>query len=105
MGLFSKKSNAQKAVLKTFNGRQINYVTRRIEENGSVRDDIIGKNGRIAVKDGMIHVICGTTDLFLCPVKDAECNLLLSGNGATVKGFNSVINAPDSIIVYYNKLG
>ena len=105
MGLFSKKSRAQKAVLKSFNGRQVNSVTRRIyTEDGGVRETIIGKNGRIAVVEGNIHIICGTDDVFLCPVEKAQCNLLLSGNGATVEGENSVSGEFDRLIVYYNKL-
>ena len=103
MGIFSKRSKSQKAVLKSFNGRQINYVTRRVTEKGAVRDEIIGKSGRIAVVDGNVHIICGTEDVFLCPVEKARCNLLMSGNGATVEGENSVIGGHDHLIVYYNK--
>ncbi len=106
MGLFLRKSKAQKSVLKSFNGRQVNSVTRRIyTQDGGVRETIIGKNGRIAVVEGNIHIICGTEDVFLCPVEKAQCNLLLSGNGATVEGENLVSGEFDRLIVYYNKLG
>lgn len=105
MGLFSRKSKEQKNVLKTFNGRQINSVTRRIyTDDGGVRETIIGKNGRVAVHEGNVHIICGTEDVFLCPVEKVKCNLLLSGNGATVEGENSVSGEFDRLIVYYNKL-
>lgn len=106
MGFFFKKSRAEKAVLKSFNGRQINSVTRRnYTDDGGVKETIIGKNGRVAVVDGNVHIICGTEDVFLCPVEKAQCNLLLSGNGATVEGENAVTGEFDRLIVYYNKLG
>ncbi len=105
MRFFSKKSRTQKAVLKTFNGRQINSITRRVYSESGVSETIVGKNGRIAVVEGNIHIICGTDDVFLCPVEKAQCNLLMSGNGATVEGENIITGEFDRLIVYYNKLG
>ena len=49
MGLFKKK-NKNEQLLKTFDGREVKYVTKRVERNdGTINYDIIGKAGRIAV--------------------------------------------------------
>ena len=102
MGLFSsKKSRSRKEALKTFCGRQVRYVTRRTDDGNGPQDEIIGKNGRAAVFNGYIKVICGTTDVFVCPVQKTVINFLLSGNGATVEGENAVTGKFDRIIVYY----
>lgn len=96
---FSKNKN--KSIIKKTNGRQIKYVTRRIDDGNGVRDTIIGKTGRIAVFEGFVKVICGTEDIFLCSEKECECNFLLSGNGITVRGHNLIIGKNDNIIVYF----
>lgn len=102
MGLFSsKKSRLQKEALKTFCGRQVRYVTRRTDDGNGPKDAIIGKTGRAVVFDGNIKVICGTQDIFVCPVQKTVINFLMSGNGATVDGENAVTGEFDRIIVYY----
>ena len=104
MWLFKKKDKGSKAALKSFTGRQLQYVSKRVEDENGVRDMIIGKGGRVAVHDGEIKIICGTESVFTCPVNKACCNLLLSGNGATVEGENQVSGAYDKIIIHYNKI-
>lgn len=95
--LFKKKPKSD-PTLKMMNGREIKYVTRRSPDN---REVIVGKTGRIVVIDNEIRIMCGETDVFCCPVADAEYFTLLSGDGITVSGVNSVTGEPDSIVVYY----
>lgn len=100
----NRKSYEQKQVLKMLTGRQISHITRRgVDENGSFGESIVAKQGRIAVVDDKISIISGTDDVFLCPVKQAKCNLLMSGNGVSVEGDNSVIGKYDKLIVYFAK--
>lgn len=103
MGFFKKRNAGSKAALKSFTGRQLQYVSKRVEDANGVRDEIIGKGGRVALHDGMIKVIIGTESVFTCPKNLAECNLLMSGNGATVEGPNSVTGENDRITVHYAK--
>ena len=98
---FFKSKNNNKNIIKKINGKQIKYVTRRIDNGEGVRDTIVGKTGRIAIFDGNVKVICGTEDVFCCNEKECECNFLLSGNGITVRGNNSVTDSNDFIIVYF----
>ena len=102
MGLFTKRKDNLKVIEKC-NGRQVNYVTRRVCENGSVKDMIVGKSGRIALHDGVLKIICGTDSVFECSKQDVVCNLLMSGNGVTVEGVNTITGEKDSIIVYFAK--
>ena len=101
MGLFKKK-NKNEQLLKTFDGREVKYVTKRVERNdGTVNYDIIGIAGRIAVVDDNIRIICGVIDVFVCPVNDSKYYLLMSGDGVTVEGQNSVTGKYDVVTAYY----
>ena len=101
MGLFKKK-NKNDTLLKTFDGREVKYVILRVQrEDGTVNYDIIGKMGRIAVVGENIRIICGEIDVFTCPVADSKYYLLMSGDGVTVEGPNSVTGNYDVVTAYY----
>lgn len=97
-----KKSNNGDPALSQMDGREIKYVTRRSRnEDGTVKELILGKSGRIAVIDGEIRVMCGTVDVFRCMAENAEYYTLMSGDGITVSGVNSIDGEQMDIIVYY----
>lgn len=99
---FKKKEKGNKDVLLQMDGREIKYVTRRIrDEDGNVKELILGKSGRIVVLDGEIRVMCGETDVFRCMAENATYYVLLSGDGMTVSGVNSIDGEQMDIIVYY----
>lgn len=101
MGLFNKKPKNEQ-LLKTFDGREVKYVTKRNSHpDGTVTYDIIGKAGRIAVVDDKIRIICGVIDVFVCPVVDSKYYLLMSGDGVTVEGQNTVSGNYDTVTAYY----
>lgn len=101
-GLFKKK-NKNSDVLRNFDGREVKYVTKRVvNSDGNVNYDIVGKRGRIAVIGDQIRVICGETDVFNCPKDAAKYYLLLSGDGVTVEGDNTVSGCYDTITAYYS---
>ncbi len=96
------KSDDRSIVLSQMDGRQVKYVTQRIrDENGNPRETILGKEGRIVVIDGEIRVMCGETDVFRCMADDAVFYTLLSGDGITVSGVNSLNNEKMDIVVFY----
>lgn len=98
--LFKKDKN--KDVLRQMDGREIKYVTRRIrKENGEVQEVILGKRGRIVVIGGEIRVMCGEIDVFRCKAADSTYYTLLSGDGITVSGVNSINGEQMDITVYY----
>ena len=102
MGLFSRKKNKNTDLLKTFDGRCVKYVTRKnVHPDNTVTYDIAGKSGRIAVVGDEIRVICGEIDVFRCKTQDTKYYLLLSGDGVTVEGENSVTGQYDYITAYY----
>ncbi len=102
MGLFKKKPKNE-GLLRTFDGREVKYVTKRVlKEDGTVNHIIVGKQGRIAVIDDQIRVICGEKDIFNCPVENSKYYLLLSGDGVTVEGDNTVSGEYDNITAYYS---
>ncbi len=101
-GFKRKNKNPNADVLKQMDGREIKYVTRRIrEEDGTIKELILGKEGRIVVLEDEICVMCGTTDVFRCKIENATYFMLLSGDGITVSGVNMLTNTQMDIIVYY----
>jgi hypothetical protein len=82
---FKKKKPKNQDVLLEMDGREIKYVTRRVrDENGNVKELILGKSGRIVVIDGEIRVMCGGTDVFRCLAENATYYTLLSGDGIII---------------------
>lgn len=97
-----KKKPKEDTVLRQMDGREIKYVTKRTRnEDGTVKEIILGKTGRIVVLEDEIRVMCGETDVFRCAVNEATYYLLLSGDGITVSGVNSINGEKMDIIVYY----
>ena len=45
--------------------------------------------------------MCGETDVFRCKVADCSYYMLLSGDGITVSGVNTINGIKMDIIVYY----
>lgn len=101
-GFLKKKKNNGDPALSQMDGREIKYVTRRERnDDGTVKEIILGKTGRIVVVDGEIRIMCGTTDVFRCMAEDATYYTLLSGDGITVSGVNSIDGSAMDMIVYY----
>ena len=97
-----KKKDPNADVLRQMDGREIKYVTQRIRSpDGVVKELILGKEGRMVVIDGEIRVMCGETDVFRCMAEDATYYTLLSGDGITVTGVNSLDGENMDMIVYY----
>ncbi len=97
-----RKIDKQDELLSKMDGREIKYVTRRVrDEDGNVKELIMGKAGRVAVINGEIRVMCGAVDVFKCMAENASYYMLLSGDGMTISGVNSIDNTQMDIIVYY----
>ncbi len=100
---FGKRKKVENVdVLLQMDGREIKYVTQRIrKEDGTVKENILGKRGRIVVLDGEIRVMCEAKDVFRCNAEESVYYTLLSGDGITVSGVNKVNGEKMDIIVYY----
>lgn len=100
---FKRKEKKCDNVLLEMDGREIKYVTKRVKnDDGTVKEIILGKAGRIVVLDGEIRIMCGATDVFKCMAENAKYYTLLSGDGITVSGINSIDGEKMDIIVYYS---
>ena len=99
---FKRKKNENEDVLRQMDGREIKYVTRRIrDDDGNVKESILGKSGRIVVIDGEIRAMCEAKDVFCCNAEESTYYTLLSGDGITVSGVNKLNGEQMDIIVYY----
>lgn len=99
---FKKKKTKRDELLKKMDGREIKYVTRRVRnEDGTVKELILGKTGRVVVINGEIRVMCGEKDVFRCMAEDAVYYMLLSGDGMIISGVNTIDEINMDIIVYF----
>ena len=102
MGFFKRKKRNQD-LLRTFDGREVKYVTKRVpHDDGTVTYDIVGKSGRIAVIGEYIRIICGEVDVFNCKIDESKYYLLMSGDGVTVEGEYTVSGQYDNVTAYYS---
>lgn len=100
---FKRKEKKCDNVLAEMDGREIKYVTKRLRnDDGTVKELIMGKSGRIVVLNGEIVIMCGETDVFKCMAENATYYTLLSGDGITVSGVNSLNGEKMDMIVYYS---
>lgn len=98
-----KKKNKNGDMLKIFDGRTVKYITRRRQNgDGTVNHDVISKTGRIVLLQDEIRIIDGERDIFCVAVDDAKYYTLLSGDGITVEGNNSITNEYESYTVYFS---
>lgn len=96
------KRKKKNPVLLEMDGREVKYVTRRSYKSyGSPEEEIIGQSGRIVCIDSEIRILCGETDVFRGQEDSCEYFRLMSGNGITVTGYNTIIQKQDNITVYY----
>lgn len=101
-GFGSKKKVYDDDVLRQMDGREIKYVTERVlSEDGTFKERILGKTGRIVVIGDEIRVMCGATDVFRCKIENAAYYMLLSGEGITVSGVNTIDGREMDITVFY----
>ena len=101
-GFKRNKKDPNEEVLRQMDGREIKYVTQRVRTTeGVVKERILGKEGRIVLIGDEIRVMCGAEDVFRCRREDADYYMLLSGDGITVSGINSLNNEKMDIVVFY----
>lgn len=106
MGFFSRRREqaAQSELQQKLDGRAIRYAARRtLDKNGSPVEIILGKNGAINAKNGVIIVMCNAKEVFRCDAETAECSELMSLNGAVIKGINAATGEPETVVAYYTK--
>ncbi len=102
LNIFKRKSKHTE-LLKNFDGRTVKYITKRqVDENGKVNHDVVSKNGRIVAINNEIRIIDGEKDLFRCGAENSRYYMLLSGDGITIEGKNSISGTEDSFTVYFS---
>ena len=111
MSLFGKlfsfgKENGKKAAIKRsleYHGTAIKYVTERRDDN----DDVVGRGGSLAVHKDEFVINTSSDTIFRCPISEVEISSLMSGDGAIVKGANSLdggkVRTLTVHFVYYRK--
>ena len=105
--LFSKKSDkagaGHKEQVLSLHGADIKYVTEYINGN----DNVVGRGGKITVKDGVLLIDSSGERLFKCEVKNVGINFLMSGDGVIISGANDLEGGNARVLtvhfVYYRK--
>ena len=76
----------------------VKYVTERIGDT----DEVIGRDGAIALRDGELIVFASQDILFRCDIAEVDLSELLSKDGVIVKGPDKERGGEArTIIVYY----
>ena len=88
--IFSKKNDKMgarhKDQVESLHGADIKYVTEYLDGN----DNVVGRGGKITVKDGALLVDSSGDRLFKCEVKNVGINFLMSGDGVIISGANEL---------------
>lgn len=99
----NKKNNGYIDRARALHGQIIKYVTERHDGN----DDVIGRGGSLCLHGEDFIVDSSGDRLFVCNVRNIEINFLMSGDGAVIKGPDSLRNGELRTItvhfVYYRK--
>lgn len=94
----NKKKNQNEEIIKIASHRLLKYVSAR-DENGC--EIILGKGGRIHIKDGTLYVTCEGVDVFSCDADTMEFGELLSREGVRIAGYNENGEKKSVICKYY----
>ncbi len=105
--IFSKKSDRaqsrHKEQVESLHGADIKYVTEYLDGN----DNVVGRGGKITVKDGSLLIDSSGDRLFKCEVKNVGVNFLMSGDGVIISGANDLEGGNARVLtvhfVYYRK--
>lgn len=88
---------------RAMHGQSIKYVTERRGDN----DDVIGRGGALAVHGDTFIVDSSGDRLFQCNIAELEIAMLMSGDGAVIKGPDLLRGGEERMVtvhfVYYRK--
>lgn len=98
-----KKNQKEENTAVRLDGLELQFVARRyMDGDGNPREEGLGHGGRINTANGHVIINCGDKDVFINnDIESVTCGELMSLKGAIFTGFNEVIGAEDTIIVYY----
>ena len=84
-------------------GKTVRYVT----ENRDGNEDVVGRGGAMAVKDGRFYIDSGGDRLFVSDIANLEASYLMSGDGVIIKGKDILNGEKERTVtvhfVYYRK--
>ena len=92
------KKNQNQQIIDIASHRLLKYVSSR-DENGS--EIILGKDGRINIKDGVLYVTCEGVDVFSCDAQTMEFGELLSHEGVRIVGIDDNGEKKSVVCKYY----
>lgn len=109
MGLFSRRKQSKEraavdALWSRLDGKELQYVVRRtIDENGSPKEVVLGKGGRIMAPGDFIAVYAGQKQVFInhAPAT-VTCGELMALNGVRIEGRNELTDKQDTLLAYYS---
>lgn len=92
------KKHQNQQIIDIASHRLLKYVSSR-DENGS--EIILGKDGRINIKDGVLYVTCEGVDVFSCDAQTMEFGELLSHEGVRIVGIDDNGEKKSVVCKYY----
>lgn len=92
----SRGYRLQKAM--SYDNKLVQYVTERTQD-GEV---VIGKGGSVSVRGGEVIVLASQQIVFRAPAEGLEMSDLLSGNGAILRGVDTVSGRERTLVVHFS---
>ena len=77
------------------------YVKYAIEKEEDGTENVLGKRGVISFYEGDLSVVCGEKTVFCCKGEDVKAWEFMSLEGATITGFDKIVNRERTILAYY----
>ncbi len=109
MGLFARrKYKKERALIEQLmarlDGKELQYVVRRsVKEDGSPKEDVLGKGGRIMAPGDFVAVYAGQKQVFINHApRTVTFGELMALNGVRIEGHNELTDANDVLIAYYS---
>jgi hypothetical protein len=93
-----KKKSGYQADLGHIIGQRVKYVTER-DAAASV-ETVVGRRGSVNIVAGKLKVVCGT-EVFRADAEKISAALLMSLEGAVLKGYDEITERERTIVVYF----
>lgn len=102
---FRKKNKPDQKIKETLQvceriiSKQVNYITER--DISTYTENVLGKEGGICIVDDELVLHCSAHEEFRARLGEVTVGELMSGDGAVIRGFDTVQGRERSIVIYF----
>ncbi len=79
--------------------KQISYITER--DNTTYVENLLGKEGGFCIVENELVLHCNAHEEFRARLGEVSVGELMSGDGAVIRGFDTIQGKERSIVIYF----